>query len=171
MYRHEHSINSRYTASIKSMRSTESRNTRVLQRLYNWQPVSGTTLLEISVGRGLGALKRLRLSVRARCVFFSNRKSYGPVRCGFKKAEILRCGSVRFSDIINPTARFGAVIYPTVRFGAVYKNRAWFCAVRSLHASYGAVRCGFQKSGILRCGSVQFSYSKPHGAVRCGSHI
>ena len=53
--------------------------------------------------------------------FFLNRKSYGPVQCGFKEAEILRCGSVRFSGIVNPTVRFGAVIYPTVRFGAVLK--------------------------------------------------
>ena len=27
---------------------------------------------------------------------FTNQKSYGPVRCGFTNAEILRCGSVRF---------------------------------------------------------------------------
>ena len=76
----------------------------------------------------------LRLSVRARCVFFKseilrsgsvrfgkNRKSYGAV---WKKSEILRCGSVPFSFIVNPT----------VRFGAVFKNRK----------SYGAVRCGYQ---------------------------
>ena len=75
---------------------------------------------------------------------FSNRKSYGPVRCGFFKSEILRCGSVRFSGIVNPTVRFGFVIIPTVRFGAVFKNRK----------SYGAVRCGFRKLEILRCGSV-----------------
>ena len=41
---------------------------------------------------------------------FRNRKAYGPVLCGFKKAEILRCGSVRFSDMVNPTVRFSAVI-------------------------------------------------------------
>ena len=87
---------------------------------------------------------------------FFNRKSYGPVRCGFKKAEILRCGSVRFSDV-NPTVRFDAVIYPTVRFGAVLKNRNSYRAVPCFHVSYGAIRCGFQKSGILRCGSVRFS--------------
>ena len=40
---------------------------------------------------------------------FRNRKAYGPVLCGFKKAEILRCGSVRFSDIVDPTVRFSAV--------------------------------------------------------------
>ena len=57
--------------------------------------------------------------------FFLNRKSYGPVRCGFKKAGILRCGSVRLSDIVNLTLRFCAVL----------KNRK----------SYGAVRCGFEK--------------------------
>ena len=68
-------------------------------------------------------------------VFFI-RRSYGPVRCGFKKGEVLRCGSVRFSDIANPTVRCGAaVIYPTVRFGAVLKNRK----------SYVTVRCGFEK--------------------------
>ena len=61
-----------------------------------------------------------------------NRKSYGRVQCGFKKAEISRCGSVRFSDIANPTVRFGAVVYPTVRFRAVLKNRK----------CYGEVRCG-----------------------------
>ena len=59
-----------------------------------------------------------------------NKKSYGAVRCccdisygvgwcGFQKSGILRCGSVRFSDIVNPTVRFGAVMYRTVRFGAV----------------------------------------------------
>ena len=97
-----------------------------------------------------------------------NRKSYGPVRCGFKKAEILRWGSVRFSDIVNPTVRFGAVIYPTVRFGAVLKNRK----------SYGAVRFGFSKivNDTVRFGAVfrnqepygaVFRYSKSYGAVRC----
>ena len=51
--------------------------------------------------------------------FFLNRKSYGPVRCGFKKSEISRCGSMRFSDIAS--------------------------AVRCCRISYGAVRCGFEK--------------------------
>ena len=62
-----------------------------------------------------------RLTVRSQCVFFYL-KSYVPVRCNFKKSEILRCGSVRFSDIVNPTVRFGAVSQirnPTVQFGAV----------------------------------------------------
>ena len=76
-----------------------------------------------------------------------NRKSYGPVRCGFKKAEILRCGSVRFSDSVNPTVRSGAgfknrkryvavrcFYVPTVRFGAFFTNQE----------SYGAVPWGFQ---------------------------
>ena len=100
----------------------------------------------------------LYLSVHG--AFFLNRKSYGPVRCDFKKAEILRCGSVRFSDIVNPTVRFGAVIYPTVRFGAVLENRKCYGTVRCFHVSYGAVRCGFQKSGILRCSSVRFGTCK-----------
>ena len=72
----------------------------------------------------------MRLSVRARRGFFKS-KILRPVRCGFKKTEILRCGSVRFSGIIvNPTVRFGFDI------------------------SHGAVRCGFQNSEILR--SVRF---------------
>ena len=46
--------------------------------------------------------------------------SYGVIRCGFQKSGILRCGLVRFSDIVNRTVRFGAaVMYRTVRFGAV----------------------------------------------------
>ena len=50
--------------------------------------------------------------IRPRTVrFFLNRKSYGPVRCGFKKAELSRCGSVRFSDIVNPTVRFQLSIW------------------------------------------------------------
>ena len=67
--------------------------------------------------------------------FFFNRKSYGPVRCGFKKAAILRWGSVRFLDIVNPMVRCGAVMYPTVRFGSILKNRK----------SYGPVRCDFEQ--------------------------
>ena len=67
-----------------------------------------------------------------RGAFYRNRKSYGPFRCGFETSEILRCGSVRFSDIVNPTVRFDAVTYPKVRFVPVLKT------------------------GILRCGSVRF---------------
>ena len=57
------------------------------------------------------------------------------VRYGFKKAEILRCGSVRFSDILNPTVRCSVVEYHPARFGAVLNNREF----------YDAVRCGFEK--------------------------
>ena len=64
------------------------------------------------------------------------RHSYGAVRWGFKKSGILQCGSVRFSDFVNPTVRFGAVIHPRVWFGAVFRIRE----------CYGAVRCGFQMS-------------------------
>ena len=35
-----------------------------------------------------------------------NRESYGAVRCGLQILEVLRCGSVRFSDVVNPTVRF-----------------------------------------------------------------
>ena len=41
------------------------------------------------------------------------------VRCGFQKSGILRCDSVRLSDIVNPMVRFGAVIHPRMRFSAV----------------------------------------------------
>ena len=77
------------------------------------------------------------------------RKSYVPVPCVFKKAEILRCGSVRFSNVVNPTVWFGAVIYPTVRFGAVFKYCKSYGLVRCCDISYGAVRRGFQKWTIL----------------------
>ena len=84
----------------------------------------------------------------------------------FTKSGILRCGSVRFSDIGNPTVRFGAVIYHTVRFDAVFRNRK--CD--------DAVRCGFQmwtpagRFGYILCPRVWFGgvfrYRKP--TVRCG---
>ena len=47
-----------------------------------------------------------------------------------------RCGSVRFSDIVNPAMRFGASYDLTVRFGEILENRKY----------YGAVRCGFDKN-------------------------
>ena len=75
-----------------------------------------------------------------------NRESYGAVRCGLQILEVLRCGSVRFSDVVSPTVRFGATLCPTVRFGAVLRNRQ----------TYGAVRCSFQegKNPSVRCGAV-----------------
>ena len=57
---------------------------------------------------------------------FRNHKTYGAVRCGFEKYDILRCGSARFSDVVNPT----------VRSVAVFKGRE----------PYGAVRCDFHLS-------------------------
>ena len=91
---------------------------------------------------------------------FSNLKSYGPVRCGFEKSEILRCGSVRLSDIVNSTVRFGAVLKNWKSYGAVrcgfHKLEILRCgSVRFLEI--GILWCGFQKSGISRCGSVRFS--------------
>ena len=103
------------------------------------------------------------------------RKSYGAVRCGCKKKEILRCGPVRFSKIVVKatvrcgavfknrcerlrTVRFDAFIYPTVRFGTAFRNRESYRAVRGAcvrcRKSYGAIRCGFPLNGfMLRCGS------------------
>ena len=62
--------------------------------------------------------------------------SYGAVRRGVRKSGILRCGSVRFSNVVNPT----------VRFGAVFQYRK----------TYGAVRFGFEegKSPTVRFGAV-----------------
>ena len=40
-------------------------------------------------------------------------------RHSFLKSKILRSGSLRFSDIVNPPVRFGAVICRTVWFGPV----------------------------------------------------
>ena len=89
------------------------------------------------------------MSVRVRCVFLKS-KSYGSVWCGFKKAEMLRCGSVRCSDIVNPTVRFGAVIYPAVRFGAVFRYSEPYGAVRCCDTPfwYCAVRCGSPLNGF-----------------------
>ena len=58
----------------------------------------------------------------------------------------LRCGSVRFSNVVSPTVRLGATLCPTVRFGAVFRYRQ----------TCGAVRCGFQesKNRTVRCGAV-----------------
>ena len=61
------------------------------------------------------------------------RKSYGAVRCGFQILEILRCGSVLFSNIVNPTVRFGCILCPKVRFGAVFRDGK----------THDAMRCGF----------------------------
>ena len=62
---------------------------------------------------------------------------------------MLRCGSVRFSDVVNPTVRFGHILCPTVRFGTVfqYHNRR----------TYGAVRFGFEegKNPTVRFGAVE----------------
>ena len=74
----------------------------------------------------------LRLPVRARCGF-STRKSYGPVRCGLEKAEIVQ--------------RFGTVLKIIISYGAVLR-----CDI-----SYGGVRCGLENLKIVRCGSVRFS--------------
>ena len=61
--------------------------------------------------------------------FFFNRRSYGPVRCGFKKVGI-----------------YGAVRYCDISYGAVR------CGFEKLEI----LRCGFEKLEILRCGSVRF---------------
>ena len=70
--------------------------------------------------------------------------------------NVLRCGSVRFSEIVKPTVRFGAVF-----------RMSW------------TLRCGTVWMAFLRCGSVRFSdiveptvrFPRGHnsnGAVRCG---
>ena len=48
---------------------------------------------------------------------------------------MLRCGLVRFSNVVNPTVRFGYTLCPTVRFGAVFQYGN----------TYGAVRFGFEE--------------------------
>ena len=85
------------------------------------------------------------------------RKSYVPVPCVFKKAEILRCGSVRFSKIVNATVRFGAFMYPTVRFGVVFRCTCktygavrWCDTTTSFSVSLlSAARCTVQAHGFL----------------------
>ena len=87
-----------------------------------------------------------------------NRESYGAVPCGFQILEILRCGSVRFSEIVNAT----------VWFGAVFRSEP-YGAVRLYFMSYGAVRCGFQegKNPTVRCGAVL----KRARILRCGGAV
>ena len=46
--------------------------------------------------------------------------------------NILRCGSVRFSDIVKPTVRFGDILCLTVRFGAVFPYCKTYGAVCSI---------------------------------------
>ena len=60
--------------------------------------------------------------------------------------NVLRCGSVRFIDVVNPTVRCDFDGLPTVRFGAVFRYRK----------TYGAVWCGavFKRAKIQRCGAV-----------------
>ena len=69
---------------------------------------------------------------------------------------MLRCGSVRFSDLVNPTVRFGYIVFSTVRFGAVFRYRK----------TYGAVRCGFQErqNPTVRFGAV--NRTEPHRTDR-----
>lgn len=80
----------------------------------------------------------------------------GAVRCGCEKQDILRCGSVRFSDVVNPTMRFGYILRPTVRFGAL-------CRYRN---TCGAVQCGFHEGTHSRaqCGGV--NRTEPYRADR-----
>ena len=114
--------------------------------LYGWtRSYIGSTFLSLKRFRNHGTRKlvvflqgSLRLSGRARWGF-SNRKSYGPIRCGFKSSrKFLRCSLVRFLNIVNAT--HGAVRfwynfekYPAVRCGL------------KMGKPNGAVRCGFQK--------------------------
>ena len=51
---------------------------------------------------------------------------------------MLRCGSVRFSKIVNATVRFGSVVRYSKSYGAV----------RCCDKPYGAVRCGSPLNGF-----------------------
>ena len=62
------------------------------------QRATATESLSICRGRGTAVVYISRVLYGYPSVhgaFFSNRKSYGPNRCGFRNAEILRCGSAR----------------------------------------------------------------------------
>ena len=90
----------------------------------------------------------------------------------------LRCGSVRFSEIVTSTVRFSEIVKPTVRFGAVFRCREPYGAVRryvyvlrfgavfGYRQTFGAVRCGFQegKNPTVRCGAV--NRTEPHRTDR-----
>ena len=69
---------------------------------------------------------------------------------------MLRCGSVQFSEVVNPTVRFGYILCPTVRFGAVFR-----------YIVKHAVRCGADLEGkipTVRCGAV--NRTEPHRTDR-----
>ena len=93
---------------------------------------------------------------------FRNRWTYGAVWCGFQMSSILRwgsalfnvlrcgsvrcseivnlrCGSLRFSDVIS-TGRFGAILCPTMRFGAIWCPPMRLGAVFWYRKTCGAVR-------------------------------
>ena len=68
---------------------------------------------------------------------------------------MLRCNSVRFSDVVNPTVPFSYILCPTVgMFGAVFQYRK----------TYGAVRCGAVLKRAKIYGSV------PHRTDRKNHH-
>ena len=122
-------IFSRAPAAQLTIRYGETSSLPVVASRRRLAPHYYTVIYTYSHSRYHGSRAKIAgfLTVFRPCtVQFFYRKSYGSVRCGFKKAKILRCGSMRFSDVVNPT----------VRFGAVLKNRK----------SYGVIRCGFQKS-------------------------
>ena len=91
---------------------------------------------------------------------FRYRKSYGAVpccdisysafRCGFERSKILRCDSVRFSEIRN--------LWITLWFSKTSNPAMWFGVVFGYRKSYGAVRRG----SPLNC----FSYGAVQLAAR-----
>ena len=88
-------------------------------------------------------------------VRFCDISNGGAVWCCFQKSGTLRCGSVRFSDVVNPTVRFGAVAYRTLRFDAV-PHWTFFSMVR-LHSPQEMT---YNTVFSLRC-TVRMNRTKP----------
>ena len=79
---------------------------------------------------------------------------YPTVPCGFQQSYTLRCGSVRFSDVVNPTMRCSVIFY-VLRCGSV----------RFADIVRPTMRCGavFQRAKILRWGN---NCTEPHRTDR-----
>ena len=73
-------------------------------------------------------------------------------KSGFENSKMLRCGSVRFSEIRNPT----------VRFGAVFRYSKSYGAVRCCDKSYGAGPISVGKTVHNRFFSTVHRMNKPH---------
>ena len=118
----------------------------------------------------------LRLYVRAQCLFF-NRKSYGPVRCGFQTLYILPRGSVLWCIL-----RCGSVLWCILRCASVPLSKIVDVTVLSVIPCIlpcGLVRFSETRNPTVRFGAVIYrtvrfgavlKITESYGVVRCSFH-